>query len=96
MSTQKMERTRNRAALSSVIWGVAAMVILFGFRNSSNGLFLLLGALAGLVAIWTGIAGTRKSSEMARRGRIWGIAGMIIGVVAVLAAIVLYISPTPS
>lgn len=94
MQMQKTERRKNRPALASVVWGAAGLIIFIVFRSGSNSLFLLAGALAGLLAIWTGTTGIRRARQQAQRGRVWGIAGTVIGVVDLLVAIVLLLSPS--
>ncbi len=85
MSMQGSEQKRNRRALASVIWGVAGALLWF---NGSTSLILILAAVAGVIAIWSGAGGLRKAREMGQRGRIWALAGIVIGGIDLLVVVV--------
>ena len=89
MPIQATTGKRNRLALSSVIWGVAGMLLLF---NGSSPVILIVALVLGLIAGWTGLTGLRRAREMGQRGRNWSLAGIAIGVIDLLVAVVLLLS----
>ncbi len=79
-------------ALVSVGLGVVAMLLAMVTRSSAVGLLVaLLISLGGIVTGWLGFRAARQL--MKQKGRNWAIAGMVIGVIALLVSIVLLGSP---
>mgnify|MGYP001601535638 FL=1 len=92
MSTStEQPKVRNKYAMASVVFGIVAMLLLL--LGGGGNVAATVGLIVGLVAIGTGVLGYRASQELEKKkGRLWAMAGIAIGAIALLVAIVQFVS----
>jgi hypothetical protein len=89
---------KNGAATWSLVLAILALVLCWlsvvGVFVGSGGVigFGLIPIVLALIAIVLGIAGTRRASRQGARGRGVAIGGLIVGIVALIASVVITIS----
>ena len=90
-SSGQQPKVRNKYALASAIFGITGLAVEGWSQGGANMLMVVVGLIAGLAAIGTGVLGYRAAQELEKqKGRFWAIAGIAIGAIVLIVSIVLF------